>query len=124
MRSGHYVRRTDGATDYPYEVIKPIRWKAAGHAGLVPVGFRCDGGSTGPAGRIGFPSVGDEMERGYIVHDYLYRFGQMKRRRADKIMRELHKQDGAHWFRRMAAWVAVRRFGRASWRKHRAIAEQ
>ena len=121
MREGRYVAKIDG--DYPYEVEVAISWKAGRFSGLVRVGFQCDGGSTGPAGHIGFPSIGDELERGFIVHDWLYRgegdYPRMKRRHADKIMRKLHKQDGVCWTRRMAAWFAVRRFGRTSWRRHR-----
>ena len=114
-----YVRWVGGAD--PYEVEKPLVWRTRQFSGMVPRGFRCDGGSTGPAGCVGFPSVGDEMERGYIVHDHLYRVPRFSvtRHSADKIMRTIHKQDGAGWLKRTAAWWAVRRFGKNAWRKYR-----
>ena len=118
-RDGRYSRWVGG--DNPFEVIADVPWVACRRQGTVQRPFRHDGGSTGRARHVGFPPVGDEMERGYLVHDDLYRNPRpgISRRKADAIMRAIHKQDGVCWARRMAAWWAVRRFGGNAWRRHR-----
>lgn len=120
-KDGKYSQWVGGAN--PYLTTAPVVWSAGGRSGVVPAGFAHDGGTTSVARHLGFPSVGDELERGFLVHDHCYRVPSahpgLKRRQADKIMRKIHKQDGVYWARRMAAWWFVRRFGKSAWKKQR-----
>ena len=52
-----------------------------------------------------------------LIHDYLYRNGIGTRAWADWIMLYLMKQNHVKWWKRKAAYAAVRAFGRGSWNK-------
>jgi len=60
-----------------------------------------------------------------LVHDFLYRCqGRVSdpaftRRRVDELFRLLADEEGAWWWRRWAAWTAVRAFGYFAWKSHR-----
>ena len=121
---GKYLEYVGGHPDTEYQAKFDVAWAALGHHGIVPKGFRCDGGSTSFAEHLGYPSVGDEMERCYLVHDHINRnpqhYPHIKRRwTMDRIMWEVARQDGACFLKRWGAWRAVRRFGKKAWKAHR-----
>lgn len=52
-----------------------------------------------------------------LIHDWLYRGNDRRytRSQADRIFRELMQREGVSWWRREAAYVAVRAFGGKAW---------
>ncbi len=57
-----------------------------------------------------------------LVHDRLYRDHTVdgrtfKRREVDNLFRLLMDREGVWWWRRWAAWLAVRGFGWLAWRR-------
>ena len=64
---------------------------------------------------------------GPVIHDFLYRNGgryvttygvvqQVSRETTDKLFLNVMADEGVSWWRRVAAYHAVRMFGKSSWR--------
>lgn len=86
---------------------------------FIPEGFTFDLASIP---RFLWPLVGPfELSiEAPLVHDYLYRrggLGYYTRRQADRIFREVMKEEGIAAWRRWPAWLAVRLFGFTGWRE-------
>lgn len=83
----------------------------------VPPGFMTDFSSI-PRGLWNvfppwqFPQAG-------VVHDFLYAFGGVTRGEADQIYLRILEALGCGWFKRRAAYLALRTCGWAVWRRYR-----
>ena len=85
----------------------------------VPVDFLTDLASIPAAFRGIAPKIGKGLVIPAVVHDYIYRTGDLnwRRRGADDLFRALMVTGGASWVRRENRYRMVRLFGWASWRK-------
>ncbi len=98
-----------------WELTEALEYYSAilGRTLIVPVGFRTDIASVPwfvwsfvpPTGRYSRPAV---------VHDYLYRAGNVSRAQADAVFCEAMLVEGVVWWRRWVVWAAVRLFGWAA----------
>ena len=120
---GKFFKYVGGPSHIEYECCRPYNFEMRGVRYWVEQGERYDVGSTSIGECIGWPSVGSPMEAAYGAHDKVYRnpslFPGIKRRHADKMMRETGKAHGASMRERWVAWWFVRRFGKKAWNKHR-----
>ncbi len=118
-----------------YDPIKQL-WRleqdyAYVHAGTtitVPAGFEFDLASV-PKPLWWLISPFDLSIVAPLIHDFLYRYegnplaGSIApprtytRKEADRLFRYIMKQEGVWWWRRAAAYRAVRTFGRSWWGK-------
>lgn len=89
-----------------------------GWSGEIPAGFRYDLSSIP---RLLWPLIGPHELSvvAPLIHDWLYRTQTVTRRNADRVFRLTMRDQGVGPCRRKAAWLAVRVFGWAAWRKHR-----
>lgn len=61
-----------------------------------------------------------DFMRGSLVHDALYQLIRMEvlpsslRAHADRLLREMCREDGMEWFRAWYVWLAIRLFGGSS----------
>jgi len=80
-----------------------------------------------PAGEItNFASVprlplaylltGNTAHKAAVIHDYLYRVKTIKRKLADKVLKEAMQTSGIWWWRRWLMYSAVRAGGWKAWR--------
>lgn len=92
-------------------------WKDALNPGFeieVPAGFQTDFNSV-PRGLWNFFPPWEYPEAG-VVHDYLYVTpGSITRREADAVHRRILELKGCSRWKRWAAWLGIRTFGRGYW---------
>ena len=118
-----------------YDAVKE-RWRleedyACVHAGTtitVPSGFEFDLASV-PRILWWLISPFDLSIAAPLIHDFLYRYAgnpphgtvhpqrTYTRKEADRLFRDIMKKEGVWWWRRAAAYRAVRWFGEAWWGK-------
>lgn len=85
----------------------------------VPEGFVTDLGSVPWYFSWLVSRYGEGMTNAYILHDWLYRTGQVSRKDADGLMRRIMREEGVSWIVRKSAWLGVRAGGWIPWRNHR-----
>ena len=85
---------------------------------VVPDGMVTDGLSVPRLARSIFDRQGRLFEVA-VVHDYLYRQGEWKRRDCDRLLRDFARSEGVSEWRVQLAYQALRAFGWIAWRKHR-----
>jgi hypothetical protein len=90
------------------------KYKLAEDWNGIPAGFITDGGSIPRFfwRFIGHPMESEYIDR-YIEHDYDYQTGRVKRKTADKKLRDGLAADGMGWVKRNLVYSAVRVFGRS-----------
>ena len=89
----------------------------------VPAGFASDGASVpGCCQRLISPPLDWRTLRAALCHDYLYRYGQKRwsRRDADRLFRQLCRQDRLSCWRALLAYWGLRLFGGAVWKRYAA----
>ncbi len=78
----------------------------------VPAGYISDGSSIP---RIFWVSIGSpflpEFRAASIIHDFLYSEGTGDRKEADKMYRDILKDNGVVWWRRNIQYIILRMFG-------------
>ncbi len=84
---------------------------------VVPAGFVTDFNSV-PRGLWNFFPPWEYPEAG-VVHDYLYRYNGISRADADAIHRRILELKGCPWFKRQAAYYALRIGGSVPWNRYR-----
>jgi hypothetical protein len=85
---------------------------------IVPAGFETDYASVPrPLWSI-FPPSG-KYSRAAVLHDYLYRFSKLSRKRCDDIFLECMDALGVPYFKRYAMYWGVRMGGWAAWNSYR-----
>jgi uncharacterized protein DUF1353 len=80
----------------------------------VPAGFKTDFASV-PRLPIAYLVAGDVCHRAPLLHDFLYRQGQIPRAWCDRIFLEAMVAEGVSWWRRRAMYAAVRAAGGAAY---------
>ena len=87
----------------------------------VPKGFLCDGMSVPRAfWSLVSPIIHPDTIAASIAHDYLYRFGEQEgwsRCQADLFFYCVLRSDGVSVYRAIAAFLAVRLFGKKHYRR-------
>lgn len=82
----------------------------------VPAGFETDFNSV-PRGLWNFFPPWEYPEAG-VVHDYMYRHPAVDdRRAADRVHRRILEVLGCPWWKRWAAYLALRVFGKGPWQE-------
>lgn len=109
--------KKDGSTWL--ELQEDLNLNIGGKCIWIHKGFTCDGCSIP---KFFWRIVGTPMDFDYlleaIVHDYLYRYQQVSRARADKVFfMMLNKPETK--YRRYFIYIAVRAFGWIAWRKNK-----
>lgn len=111
------VRKCSGTIDgrQLWQLVKPLDFFLAVNGGgirvSVPAGFQTDFASVPRALWPIFPPQGPWCEAA-VVHDYLYGSCRCSRFLADSLFREAMYRLGVPVWRRVAAYYAVRWFGR------------
>jgi len=83
----------------------------------IPEGLITDYGSI-PGFAQAFYDTAGKNSAAYIKHDFLYASELVKKKIADwNLLLDL-KDDGMNWFKRNAAWIAVKVGGPSVWKKH------
>jgi hypothetical protein len=77
---------------------------------IVPAGFETDFASV-PRLPLVYLACGDVGRRAAVLHDYLYRTGQVSRPSADAVFREALLADGVSRWRAWLMWSGVRAMG-------------
>lgn len=109
-----------------WELTDPFIFKAHGVSFVIDKGFRFDLASIP---RILWRIIAPfELSiSAPLVHDYLYRHGgrfttiagrkrKISRRETDELFLKVMKDEGVSWWRRTAAYRAVRMFAGGSWK--------
>jgi len=111
-----------------WRLEQDYRYRDGGNMITVPSGFEFDLASV-PRAIWWLISPFDLSIAAPLVHDFLYRHGgappqgaiipprTYARKEADLLFRAIMKEEGVWWWRRAAAYRAVRWFGGAAWRK-------
>ena len=100
-----------------FEVRPPFDFAVDGVSYRVPAGFYTDFASV-PAPV--HPIIGPhDLGCGPIPHDYGYFTGMMSRAYWDEVFLACMELDGISWWKRRAAYNAVRSFGWATWNDYR-----
>lgn len=83
----------------------------------IPAGFRFDLASV-PRPLWSIVAPFELSIAAPLIHDWLYQGGDRRysRLQADRIFREIMEREGIVWWRREAAYLAVRRYGAEHWR--------
>lgn len=85
------------------------------HIIFVSSGFETDLASTPRVAWIFVPPwLGDEAA---VIHDWLYREGELNRRVSDAIYYRALQMSGVSWLPRYLMWLSVRLFGRSSYKR-------
>lgn len=115
FREGLWTLRTD------YLYVVDGQWVIT-----IPAGFSCDGASI-PKAFHSLIGVFDLSITAPLIHDFLYRSQGMPaveavtpyrifdRAEVDALFAEIMKEEGVPVWRRRAAYLAVRAFGRWAW---------
>lgn len=106
-------------------LLRPLVYRSSvlGAVVTVPVGFDTDFASVPRFLPIIFALAGDTSHEAAVVHDYLYRFHQATRRRADAVLFEAMAATREPGWRDWVMWLGVRLGGRGSYRANDALAE-
>lgn len=107
-----------------YELVEPLTYRLpvngnpdGGISVTVPVGYQTNFASTPRWLWPLFPPTG-WYSRAAIVHDYLYsNSAGCSRFLADAIFRDLMRELGTPWYKRIPMYYAVRFFGWSGWKK-------
>jgi hypothetical protein len=121
LYSEHFPRPLRGdITDNGYYIVlfEPFQFVDGDTSILVPAGFRSNWNSVPRALWSFFPPW--EYPEAGIVHDFLYRYGGVKRSRADSIHRRIMEIGGASFLKRTASYLALRVWGGITWDRYRA----
>jgi len=121
--SGPFITR-----DMPYDGVDV--WEvmlafncycADGKVFTIPCGFVTDGASIPQVlhSILGHPRNND-MGQAACLHDYLYRYGVVSRKKADQYLCEGMEALGASWAKRKAVYAGLRIGGYFAWRRYRA----
>ena len=105
-----------------WETLFPYRVDFGKHTFLVPRHFKSDGASVPRLfWRIVFPTTAPEAAAAGVCHDYIYRTQpeEWTRRDADRMFLAFLIENGANLFAALAAYCAVRLFGRIAWNDNR-----
>ena len=86
----------------------------------VEKGFRCDMASVPRWAWPFIPRTDPRIVHAAVVHDRLYELALGERAVADAVFLTIMKKKGMPAIKRWAAYLAVRLFGGAAWRKARA----
>lgn len=81
----------------------------------VPKGYQTDFAST-PRVPFIYSMFGNKAHREAVIHDFLYSTHQVKKSKADKIFLEAMKLMGKSWWVREPMYLAVKWFGRSSFK--------
>lgn len=103
---------------FPYELAEPVRYTNEITDLVIPRGFELDFASIPRALWWLWPKVG-RYARAALVHDALYRKGEVSRVQADALFLAVMEQDGVRWRDRWPIYLAVRLFGWIAWRRLR-----
>ena len=111
------VEEVEGRDD-SWRLIEPLVYHGHSDVFIVPADFVTDFGSVPRYLRWLVPAYG-RGKKAYVLHDYLYRSGEVPRDDADgimrRVMRELRSTKPVRWM----AWLGVRVGGGAAWKKYR-----
>lgn len=116
-----FVRHDNEGT--PFETAAPIRFENAITSITIPAGFELDFASIPRALWWLWPKVG-RYARAALVHDVLYRKGDVNRVQADALFLAIMEGDGVPWHTRWPLYMAVRTFGWIAWLKLRWAEEE
>lgn len=119
----------DGPANGRWELHEPYSYRDEPHDCTlhIPAGFRFDLASV-PRPLWGLIAPFDLSIVAPLLHDALYRHGgvlpdgwcvaprKYSRKEADELLRDVAKKEGVSGWRAEAAYVAVRLFGRGSWK--------
>ena len=86
---------------YVSNIIGPLR---------IPTGFITDFASV-PRLPLAYMLMGGVAHKAAVVHDFLYQFGSVDRRTADRVFKEAMEVTGVSAWRRYPMYLAVRLFG-------------
>lgn len=104
-----------------FTVLYPYRVNCGGKKFLVPRYFESDGASVPRLfWRVVFPNSDSHATTAGICHDFIYRRqpSDWTRREADRMFLALLIEHGAPICSALAAYAAVRLFGRIAWREN------
>lgn len=99
---------------------RSLRLLYRGKVLYVPKGFKSDGASVPRLfWRVVFPPLDNKSLKAAIFHDYIYRtdLGDWKRKEADRMFYYSLLWNGVPFTNATLAYLGVRLFGWASWRK-------
>ena len=85
---------------------------------VVPKHFRTDLGTL-PILMYLLVSPYGRPQRGFLVHDVLYKSQACSRPLADAVLREAHLENGVGWWTRFLSYWGVRLFGWSAWWKNK-----
>jgi len=86
---------------------------------VVPIGFPTDLGSIPKVLQGIFPKDG-KATYGYVVHDYLYKYGMVSRDLSDDVLEEAMEVLGVSAWRRKCVRFGLKVGGWKAWNEHRA----
>jgi hypothetical protein len=100
-----------------WELGGPLNYQSVKCGAIVdvPAGFVTDFASV-PRLPFAYLLVGNIAHRPAVVHDFLYQTHWTSKRKADHIFLEAMKTVGIAWWRREIMYLAVKYFGRSSYR--------
>jgi hypothetical protein len=116
-----FVRHDNEGT--PFETAAPIRYENQITSLTIPAGFELDFASIPRPLWWLWPKVG-RYARAALVHDVLYRQGNVKRVQADALFLSIMEDDGVKLRDRWPLYTAVRLFGWIAWLKLRWAEEE
>lgn len=116
-----YVRTGKRSNGRPvFRLIERFRFdygetEAGHHIIFVSSGFETDLASTPRVVWVFCPPwIGEEAA---VIHDWIYRKGELNRRVADAIYYQALQVMGVVWLLRILMWLSVRIFGRSSYKR-------
>lgn len=107
----------------PFELAEPVRYSNEITDLTIPRGFELDFASIPRAFWWLWPKVG-RYARAALVHDALYRKGDVSRVQADALFLAIMEQDGVRWCDRWPLYLAVRLFGWIAWLRLRVAEDE
>lgn len=103
--------------DERWELTTSLVYKSdlLGKTITVPAGFITDFASV-PRLPLAYWLMGGVATKAAVIHDFLYRLGDVSRKDADKVFAEAMEATGIPAWRRGPMWLGVRIFGRSSYK--------
>jgi hypothetical protein len=101
-----------------YRLTSPLIVTGPNYKFIIPAGFVTDFASVPRALWSIFPPHG-KYSPAAVLHDYLYRFSKLSRKRCDDIFLECMTALGVPYFKRYAMYWGLRVGGWAAWNSYR-----
>lgn len=98
--------------------MEPFVWETDTERVEVPAGFETDFASV-PRWPVVFTLLGERIYAAAVLHDWLYRTGQVSRREADALFYRAMRAEGIARPYALAAWLGARLVGWLTWARYR-----